>query len=280
MKRRFKIDARLTGGILLLGLLAFGAASAPLLAKQPPLEIQLVERPLSPSAEHPMGTDNLGRDVWSRVLYGARITLGIGFTAAAITVLTGIVLGIVCGYFGGKTDFILNALIDVMLAFPYLLLAIGIAAALGPGIRSVLIALVTAGWASTARLVRSIVIRAKTADYITASRGLGASHKRIIITHILPAIMPDILIIFTLAAASSVLAESSLSFLGLGVQPPEPSLGQMVRQGAVYINIAPWWSLFPGLAIAMAVFGLNLTGDFLRDTIDKGDTSDGPVVTG
>ncbi|MDP8218413.1 MAG: ABC transporter permease [Candidatus Theseobacter exili] len=270
MKKHSKMDKRIVWGILLLGVLIIGAIGAPIFAKQPPLEIKLVECPQSPSLSHPMGTDNLGRDIWSRVLYGGRTTLAIGFTAATVTVLLGIFIGMLCGYFGGKTDMILNSLIDVMLAFPYLLLAIGIAAAIGPGIRSILIALVAAGWASTARLVRGIVFKARTADYITASRSLGASHVRIIAKHILPAIMPNILIIFALSAASSILAESSLSFLGLGVQPPDPSWGQMVRQGAVYLRIAPWWSLFPGLAIATAVFGSNLLGDCFRDLIEKG----------
>ena len=229
------------------------------------LEMQLT-RPLQ--GGYLLGADDLGRDLLSRILYGARISLLVGTISASISLVVGCVLGLFSGYFGGVLDLLIMRLIDIMLAFPSILLAIVICAALGPSLENAMIAIGVIGVPSFARMIRASVLAEKESDYVTAERSLGAGHMRLIFTAILPNCIAPIIVQTTLAYAGAIISAAGLSYLGLGAQPPIPEWGLMVSSGKEYIQTAWWVITFPGLAILFAVLGFNLMGDGLRDVLD------------
>lgn len=255
-------------GLGLLAIVTLAAISAPALAPAHPDQLSLTESLKPPGPGHPFGTDYYGRDVLARVLFGARVSLGISVLAQLVAFGLGVTLGVVAGYFGGWVDMVVMRTVDIFLAFPDLLLAIGIAAALGPGLASVLLALGLVGWPGLCRLVRGEVMALRERDFIQAARAIGARSGWIIARHILPNVAAPVLIASSLGMGSRIMQEASLSFLGLGVQPPMASWGSMVHFGLRWLSRAPWLVIFPGLAIAVAVLGFNLLGDGLRDALD------------
>ncbi len=255
-------------GIAIVGLALLGALVGPALSPFDPASQELALRLATPSLSHPFGLDELGRDILARVLAGARISFLVGFTVVVVSASLGTMLGAVAGYFGGRIDDMISRVIDILLAFPGLLLAIALVAVLGPSLANVLFALTIIGWVGYARLVRGQVLRAREFEYVQAARALGASTPRILWKHIIPTAIPAVVVQATLGMAGAIIGEASLSFLGLGVQPPTPSWGTMLNGGRAHILDAPHLTLFPGLAIALLVLGLNFLGDGLRDRID------------
>ncbi|HTJ31725.1 MAG TPA: ABC transporter permease [Dactylosporangium sp.] len=253
-------------GVVLVVLWVLVAVLAPLIAPQGPLD-QVSPKLQAPSAQHLFGTDELGRDVLSRVIYGARISLPLAFALVALATVLGSVVGIVAGYFGGGVDGALMRLADLVFAFPGIILAMAVAAALGPQLRNAVLAVVVVSWPSYARLVRGLVLSARNAEYVTASRLLGSSALRTMFVDLRPNIAGPILVMSALDVGSAVLLLSGLSFLGLGAQPPTAEWGAMVAAGAE--NFDRWWvGLFPGLAILTVVLAFNFVGDTLRDALD------------
>jgi ABC-type dipeptide/oligopeptide/nickel transport system permease subunit len=263
-------DGRAWFGVLVVLLIVFSAVAAPLIARHDPTAIDLVNQLQGPSASHWMGTDVQGRDVWSRLVYGARISLSVGLISQGIALALGLVLGLVAGYYGRWVDELVMRLADVTLAFPTLLLLIALVAALQPSLTVVFLTIGLVGWAGMARLVRGQVLVVRELEYVQAMRALGARNPRIIARHVLPAVVAPVLIAATLGVAAAIMAEAALSFLGLGVQPPTPSWGAMIADGRDLSQLrgAPWTSVFPGLAIGLTVLGFNLLGDALRDALD------------
>jgi peptide/nickel transport system permease protein len=257
---------RVGAAIVLLAVVA--ALSAPWVVPYDPASQQLSLRLERPSVRHPFGLDELGRDIFSRVLAGARISLAVGITVVGISTLVGVLLGGIAGYFGGWIDDLISRGIDVLLAFPGILLAIALVAVLGPSLRNVVLALSVIGWVGYARLVRGQVLRVREFEFVQAARALGASTARILVRHILPTTMPAVMVQASLGMAGAILAEAALSFLGLGVQPPTPSWGTMLNGGRLHLLDAPHLTIFPGAAIAVLVLGFNFLGDGLRDAID------------
>lgn len=255
-------------GAFIVLLAAFAAVAAPWVAPYDPSSQQLPLRLERPSLGHPFGLDELGRDIFSRVLTGARISLLVGLTVVSISSLVGIFMGSIAGYFGGWLDDVIGRTIDVLLAFPGILLAIALVAVLGPSLTNVVMALSLIGWVGYARLVRGQVLKAREFEFVQAARALGAGTTRILFRHVIPTTMPAVLVQATLGMAGSILAEASLSFLGLGVQPPTPSWGTMLNGGRLHLLDAPHLTIFPGAAIAMLVLGFNFLGDGLRDVLD------------
>ncbi len=253
--------------VILSVLLIIIAASmlSPLLTHYDPEEINLDELRQPPGLRHPFGTDNKGRDMLSRVLYGGRISLSVAAMAVLLSMGIGLLVGLCSGYLGGKIDTAIMVIVDLVLAFPSLLLAIGISVVLPPGIYTVMIAIAAVGWASFARLVRGYVLSLREAPFIEAARAIGCSSRRILFVHLLPQCFPLVLVMMGLKLAGYILTEASLSFLGLGAQPPTPSWGAMVSSNRVFIVSAPWMVIFPGLAIAITSLCLNMLGDTLRD---------------
>lgn len=254
--------------ILLLVLLIGIAAIGPFLVSHDPFTMDLDQSKQSPSREHLLGTDAKGRDILSRMVSGARISLAVGILASALSLCIGTFFGLLAGYFGGKLDMLLTQLFDIFLAFPSLLLAIGISAVMPPGLSSAMLAITLVGWAGFARLVRGITLSLKEQTYVEASRALGATPARILYKHILPNAVPLLLVAGSLRVGGFILLEAALSFLGLGVQPPAPTWGSMISLNRDYINSAPWMVIFPGLAISITVISFNILGDFLRDKLD------------
>jgi peptide/nickel transport system permease protein len=253
---------------VLLVALALTAVAGPFLISHDPLAMDLDHLKQPPGKVHLLGTDSKGRDVLARVIYGSRISLAVGIIASALSLCIGIFFGLIAGYFGGKTDAVLTQFFDIFLAFPSLLLAIGISAVMPPGLTSAMLAITLVGWAGFARLVRGITLSLKEQAYIEASRALGASPARILYRHILPNALPLVLVAGSLRVGGFILLEAALSFLGLGVQPPTPTWGSMISLNRAYINSAPWMVIFPGLAISITVISFNILGDFLRDRLD------------
>jgi peptide/nickel transport system permease protein len=254
--------------VILLVLLVLTAVVGPYLAPQDPLAMDLDSLKQPPSKAHLLGTDSKGRDIFSRIVYGTRISLAVGIIASALSLCIGIFFGLIAGYFGGRTDIILSQIFDIFLAFPSLLLAIGISAVMPPGLVSAMLAITLVGWAGFARLVRGLTLSLKEQTYVEASRALGATPVRILYRHILPNALPLILVAGSLRVGGFILLEAALSFLGLGVQPPTPTWGSMISLNRAYINSAPWMVIFPGLAISITVISFNILGDFLRDKLD------------
>ena len=255
-------------GLLLVTAFVFLAVGAPVIARHDPTVIDAVRRLEGSSFLHPLGTDNLGRDMLSRLLYGARWSLGAVALAIVLIMSIGVTVGTVAGYYGGTVDDVLMRVVDVLLAFPSLLLAIAIVGILGPGLTSVIIGLVTVWWASYARIVRGMVLTIRQREYVVAAQSLGAGERHIILHHILPNILPPVAILATVEMGELILAFAGLGFLGLGVQPPAPEWGTMVNDGRSYIMSAPQLMIYPGLAISLVVIGFNLLGDGLRDILD------------
>ncbi|MGB7022824.1 MAG: ABC transporter permease [Candidatus Acidiferrales bacterium] len=256
-------------GFVLCVTLIILAVGAPWLAPYNPAAQNLPARLVAPSAAHWMGTDELGRDVLSRVIYGARVSMSVSVSVVFGAGIIGLILGSLAGYFGGWFDRFVNIiLINAFLSFPGILLAIAFAAFLGPGLGNVIIALTITGWAGYARLARAQVLQAKEMDYVTAARSLGASHTRILIRHLLPNIIQPVLVQGTIALAGAILAESTLSFLGLGVLAPMSSWGAMLNDARGHLFDAPHMVIFPALAVMTAVLAFNLLGDALRDWMD------------
>ena len=249
-------------------MIALLAIFGPLFVSADPVAIHLEDRLAGPSKAHLLGTDNQGRDVLSRIIYGARISLGIGLLATLTSLVLGLVIGMIAGYSGGVVDRIICSLIDITLSFPSLLLAIGITVVLTPSGTTVILALTLVGWASLARFTRGLVLNQKESGYVESAQALGASKKVIIWRHLFPNCLPLIIIAGFLRLGTFILSEASLSFLGLGVPPPTPTWGSMINFGRDYIQTAPWIVVFPGLALALTVISCNLLGDTLRDYLD------------
>ena len=223
---------------------------------------------LAPSLEHPFGTDTLGRDVLSRVIYGARVSLAVGVLATAISTAIGLVLGALAAFYGGIWDTIIMRCADIFMAFPYTLFVIAMIAVLGNGIQNVFIAIGILGWPSIARVFRSAILTVKENDYVDAARAMGASDARIIARHIFPNSVASIVVYATMNVGGAILTESALSFLGMGVVPPDPSWGNLIEDGQKYLATQPWLMLMPGLAILTTVLAFTLLGDGLRDALD------------
>lgn len=263
----FKDKMALSGALFVSGIILV-AILAPLISPYDPLAIDLDSLRMPPSLHHPLGTDNKGRDVMSRIIYGARISLSVAIIATAVSMSIGLIIGLLSGYLGGRVDSALSMLVDIVMAFPSLLLAIGISAVLSPGIYTVIIALGVVGWASFARLMRGTVLTIKGLPYVESARALGCSGARIAFRHILPNALPIAIVVASIRIGGFILAEASLSFLGLGAQPPTPTWGSMISAGRIYILSAPWMVLAPGLAIAITTASFNILGDHLRDALD------------
>ncbi|MBL7685099.1 MAG: ABC transporter permease [Deltaproteobacteria bacterium] len=221
-----------------------------------------------PSKAHWLGTDEQGRDVASRMIYGSQVSLSVGFVAVSLYVLIGIFLGALAGYFGGRFDLIISRLIEIMICFPTFFLILAVLAFVGPSIYNIMIVIGLTGWTGVARLVRGEFLKLRRSDYITAAQSQGASSFRIIFKHLLPNAMAPVLVSATFGIASAILVESSLSFLGFGVQPPTPSWGDILSQSRDFIDIAWWLTVFPGLAIFLTITSYNLAGEGLRDAMD------------
>jgi len=269
-RARFFRDARARIGLLIVALIVLAAALAPLIARHDPIAIDLVRMLEGPSGEHWLGTDIQGRDVWARLVYGARISIAVGVISQGIALLLGVALGLLAGYYGRWVDELVMRLADVTLAFPTLLLLIAMVAALQPSMIVVFATIGFVGWAGMARLVRGQVLVVRQLEYIQAIRALGANDIRIMLVHVLPNVIAPVVIAATLGVAGAIMAEAALSFLGLGIQPPTPSWGSMIADGRDLDQLrnAPWTSVFPGLAIGASVLGFNLLGDALRDALD------------
>jgi peptide/nickel transport system permease protein len=257
-----------TAGLIVTVALIVAALAAPLIAPFDPNVQDTSRRLEAPSHDHLLGLDELGRDVLSRILWGARVSLRVGFSVVILASLVGISLGAISGYFGGSVDTILMRLTDILLAFPGILLAIALVAVLGPSLNNVVLALVTIGWVAYARLVRGQVLKVREMEYVTAAKALGAKSPRVIVLHVLPNVINPVVVMATLGLAGAILSEAALSFLGLGVQPPTPSWGAMLNAGRRYLGEANHLTIFPGAAIMLAVMGLNFLGDGLIDMLD------------
>jgi ABC-type dipeptide/oligopeptide/nickel transport system permease subunit len=269
-RQRFLGDNRARIGIGIVVIMSLAAILAPLLARQSPITIDLAHLLQRPSAQHWLGTDIQGRDIWSRLVYGARVSLTVGLISQGIALALGVTLGLIAGFYGKWVDEIVMRLADVTLAFPTLLLLIAMVAALQPSEGVVFATIGIVGWAGMARIVRGQVLVVRQLEYIQAIRALGAGDLRIMTQHVLPNVIAPVVIAATLGVAGAIMAEAALSFLGLGVPPPAPSWGSMIADGRdlEQLRRAPWTSVFPGIAIGAAVLGFNLLGDALRDALD------------
>ncbi|MGD1152003.1 MAG: oligopeptide ABC transporter permease [Syntrophales bacterium] len=266
--KRFKKNKIALAGSFVVILLFVVSILAPVIAPYDPHEINLKLVLAPPSASHLCGTDQLGRDVFSRMVWGSRISLKVGFVATGIAILIGAVLGAVAGYYGRWTDAVIMRFVDIMLCFPTFFLILAVIALLEPSIWNIMIIIGLTGWMGITRLVRADFTSLKERDFVLAARAIGASDLRIIFIHILPNAMASVLVAATLGVAGAILTESALSFLGIGVQPPTPSWGNILTAGKDNIDIAWWLSLYPGLAILITVLGYNLLGEGIRDSLD------------
>ena len=261
-------QTRLIVALSVLALLVLSSLLVPLLSSTTPLALHLEQGLFPPSSEHILGQDKLGRDILSRILYGGRVSLGVGTAVLFISMTIGILVGTVAGFFGGRVDSVLMRVTDIFLAFPGMLLAIAMAAVLGPSVWNVVIALSVLGWPGFTRLIRGQILVVREEEYILAARGLGMGPAQIILRHLLPNILAPVIVEATFTMASVIVAEASLSFLGLGVQPPFPSWGGMLNEARVFLLVAPHLVIVPGFVMVMTVVALNLLGDDLRDRLD------------
>jgi peptide/nickel transport system permease protein len=255
-------------GVFIVAIAVFAAVAGPFLTPYDPSAQDLARRLEGPSLAHPFGLDELGRDILARIVSGARISLLVGLAVVGVSSVAGMLLGSIAGYFGGRVDDAISRVVDVLMAFPGILLAIALVAVLGPSLTNVVLALSVIGWVGYARLVRGQALRAREFEFVQAARALGAGAPRIVVRHILPTALPTVVVQATLGMAGAIIAEAALSFLGLGVQPPMPSWGTMLDAGRSHLFDAPHLTLFPGLAIAVLVLGFNFLGDGLRDRVD------------
>ena len=259
----------LCAGAAILLLLLIAAVGAPFIAPYNPLRQDLAKDLIGSSADHLLGTDKLGRDILSRTIYGARISLAVGFATVALSLTIGLIVGSLAGYCGGWVDLLLMRLVDILLAFPGILLAIAFTAVLGPGLDHVVLALCLIGWTSYARLVRGEILALREREFVQAARALGGGPGRVVVRHLLPNLLAPLVIQATFGLAAAIIAEGSLSFLGLGVEPPTPSWGSMLNDGRQFLLVAPHLTTYPGLAIMITVFALNLLGDGLQDRLER-----------
>jgi len=255
-------------GLIFLCILLFIAIFAPLIAPYDPLDDNLMNRYKAPSKDHWMGTDEMGRDILSRIIYGSRISLKVGLLSISVALVFGTLLGILAGFYGGMVDMLIMRVMDIMLAFPSILLAITIVTILGPQLKNAILAIGIINIPRFARVIRSSVISIRESEYIDAARALGANDIRIIVFHLLPNSLAPLIVQSTLGIAEAILEAAALSFLGLGAQPPQPEWGAMLSDARSALQRAPWVATFPGLAIIFGVFGFNLLGDGLRDALD------------
>ncbi len=258
----------LYAGVTILLLFAGAALLAPAIAPHDATLQNLANDLLAYSNDHPLGTDKLGRDILSRLMYGARISLAVGVATVVLSVAVGVVVGSLSGFCGGWVDLLLMRLVDILMAFPGILLAITFTAVLGPGLDHVVLALCLIGWTGYARLVRGEILSLREREFIQAARALGCRPSRTILRHLLPNLLPPLMIQATFGLAAAIIAEGSLSFLGLGVAPPTPSWGAMLNEGRQFLLVAPHLTTYPGLTIMLTVFALNLVGDALQDGLD------------
>ncbi len=259
-------------GALIVGLAVLAAVIGPWLVPFDPSAQELALRLEGPSRLHWLGLDELGRDILARIMSGARVSLFVGLVVVSVSASIGALMGSLAGYYGGIVDEVISRVIDILLAFPGLLLAIALVAVLGPSLTNVALALSLIGWVGYARVVRAQVLQAREFEYVAAARAIGAATPRILIRHVLPAALPALTVQATLGMGGAILSEAALSFLGLGVQPPTPSWGAMLNYGRAHVLDAPHLTVFPGLAIALVVLGLNLLGDSLRDKLDGAES--------
>jgi peptide/nickel transport system permease protein len=263
-----------TIGAVIVGLVVVAALAAPLLATSDPTEQDLAVVLKPPfwledgSLQHPLGTDHLGRDVYSRLIYGAQISLTISVMAALLGAAVGVAAGLVAGYRGGRLGAVIMRIVDLNLAFPLILLALAVVALLGANLKNLIIVMTITTWMIYARVVRGLTLALREREFVQAVRALGAPDARIIARHILPNLLAPVLVIWTLEVARVILMESALSFLGLGVPPPTPTWGRMLAEGRDYLTVAGWIAIFPGIAIMVTVLGINFLGDGLRDLLD------------
>jgi peptide/nickel transport system permease protein len=255
-------------GLVIVFLAVLAAAAGPMLTPYDPAAQELARRLETPSLAHPLGLDELGRDILARLIQGARISLLVGIAVVSVSSTAGMLFGSIAGYFGGWIDDAISRVIDVLMAFPGILLAIALVAVLGPSLTHVVLALSVIGWVGYARLVRGQALRARELEFVQAARASGAGPSRIVLRHVLPTAFPAVVVQATLGMAGAIIAEAALSFLGLGVQPPTPSWGTMLDAGRSHLFDAPHLTIFPGLAIAVLVLGFNFLGDGLRDRVD------------
>lgn len=255
-------------GLILVSLLFFVAFFIPIISPHDPYRVALDEQFLPPSSTYWLGTDNFGRDLLTRILYGARISLLVGIVPSFISLMIGAIMGIISGYYGGRIDFIIMRLADTMIAFPSLLLAMVVMYTLGANLFNIFIALSLVGWAGVARVVRSQTLALKEKEFIEAARAVGTTRAKIMVRHIFPNIVPTLIVLFSLSIPEAIMWESSLSFLGVGVQPPEASWGLLVAKGKEYLFASPLVAIMPGVAILITVLAFNFIGDGLRDALD------------
>jgi len=273
IRKLFENKSAVFGLIMVLAVI-LSAVLAPLISPHDPILQDVEKRLLPPRGQegadpaHLLGTDHLGRDIVSRLIYGARISIVVSVSAVAISSFLGTLIGLLSGFYGGKVDNIFMRIADVQLAFPFILLAIAIIAVLGPNLRNIIIVMGITGWVIYARVVRAEVLSLREKEYILAVRALGGSNRRIIFKHLFPNVMPPVIVIVTLEMARMIIMEAALSFLGLGIQPPTPTWGGMLADGRVYISTSWWLATFPGLVIMLVVLGINLLGNWLRDILD------------
>jgi peptide/nickel transport system permease protein len=255
-------------GLAIILLLVIVAAIAPVFVPHHPYEQDLEKAFLPPSLEYPFGTDDFGRCIFSRIIFGTRISLAIGVVVTAISAVTGIILGMLAGFYSGIVDEVIMRIVDIFLAFPGLILALVIAGLLGPGMFNVLFALSLVGWMGYARVVRGVVLAEKEKNFVETARALGAGSLYIMYRHLLPNVLAPVIVMATLGIGQAILAAAGLSFLGLGAQPPVPVWGSMLNDGKMYLQTAPHLTIFPGLAIMITVLSFNFLGDGLRDLFD------------
>ncbi len=267
IKNIFKNKLSLTGGIIVI-IFLFIAIFAPYLSLHDPSEINVTEILLSPSKVHPFGTDALGRDVFSRMLLGTRVSLLVGFISVGISIFIGLLLGSIAGYYGGIIDSVIMRFVDIMLSIPTFFLILAVIAILEPNLINIMIVIGFTSWMGVGRLVRGQFLSLKQRDYVSAAKTMGMRDFRIIVRHILPNALSPVYVAAILGIAGAILIETALSFLGLGVQPPTPSWGNILTEGKDNLEIAWWLTLFPGLAILITVLGYNLFGEGLRDILD------------
>lgn len=266
--KRFRKNKLAMFSLIVILLLAVIAILAPVIAPCDPYAQDVVNKFAPPSAEHLLGTDNFGRDIFSRILYGARVSLSVGIVAEAIAVTIGVIVGVTAGYYGGKVDTVLSRVIEVFASFPFILFAIAVMFILGQGILNVFLAIGVIGWTGHARLIRSNVLQLRNKEYVEAARAAGASNLQIIWKHMIPNCISTIIIITTLDIPSDIMLEATLSFLGLGVAPPTASWGEMISAARTFLRQQPMFSIYPGLAIMITVLAFNTLGDALRDALD------------
>ncbi|MBI3591905.1 MAG: ABC transporter permease [Nitrospirae bacterium] len=265
---RFKKNPLSVAGLAIILALASIAVLAPFIAPYAPTAINVYNVLSPPGASHLLGTDELGRDVLSRMIWGSRVSLKVGFIAVGIAITIGTILGAVSGFYGGRIDAVLMRFVDIMLAFPTFFLILAVIAIVEPSISTIMIVIGLTGWMDVARLVRAEFLTLKERDFISAARAVGASDFRLIFRHIIPNALSPVFVAATFGIAGAILTESGLSFLGLGIQPPDPSWGNILTSGKDNITVAWWLSLFPGIAILITVLSYNLVGEGLRDALD------------